>query len=91
MAGVVAIIVKVMPEGTDVDIGGLKRKVTEVLEAEGGQNISFEVEEVAFGLKALKVKFAWDEDKEGEIYEERLREIGGVSSVDTVDYRRAFG
>lgn len=91
MAGIVAIIVKVMPEGIDSDIEKLKDECKKVLESEGAQNISFEVEEVAFGLKALMVKFAWDEEKEGEIYEKKLGEIEGVSSVDTVDYRRAFG
>jgi len=91
MAGIVAIIAKVMPESPDVDIEALKKKSQEAIEAEGGQNVSFEVEEVAFGLKALKVKFAWDEEKEGTIYEEALGKIEGVSSVDTVDYRRAFG
>jgi elongation factor 1-beta len=91
MAGVVAIIVKVMPESPEVDIEKLKVKCREALESEGGQNVSFEVEDVAFGLKALMVKFAWDEEKEGEVYEKKLGEIEGVSSVDTVDYRRAFG
>jgi len=91
MAGVVAVIVKVMPEGPDSDLDKIKGEVEKVLSSEGAQNISFEVKEVAFGLKALMVKFAWDEEKEGEIYEKKLGKIEGVSSVDTVDYRRAFG
>jgi elongation factor 1-beta len=91
MAGTVAVIVKIMPDSPEEDLEKIKASAKEKLEAEGGQNISFEEEPVAFGLKAIKVKFAWDEEKEGEIYEKKLGEIEGVSSVDTVDYRRAFG
>jgi translation elongation factor aEF-1 beta len=88
---IVAVIAKVMPEGLNVDLEGLKGKAQKVLEDEGAKNVSFEIKEVAFGLKALMVKFAWPEEQEGEIYETKLGEIEGVSSVDTVDYRRAFG
>jgi len=91
MAGIVAIIVKIMPEGPDTDLEAIKEKVKAELESDGAQNISFEEEEVAFGLKAIKVKFAWDEEKDGSLYEDKLARVENVSSVDTVDYRRAFG
>lgn len=88
---IVAVIVKVMPSGTDVDIEGLKAQVTNVLEGDGAQNISFETQEVAFGLKALMVKFAWPEEKDTSLFEGKLAEIEGVGSAVTEDYRRAFG
>ena len=91
MAGVVAIIVKIMPDGPDADLESIKGKAQSVLEGEGAQNISFEEKPVAFGLKALMVKFAWDEEKDSSVYEDKLSGIDGVSSATTEDYRRAFG
>jgi len=91
MAGIVAVIVKIMPESPDVDLSGIEGSVKSLLESEGAQNISFEVRDVAFGLKALMVKFAWPEDKDSSVYEDTLAGIEGVSSAMTEDYRRAFG
>jgi len=54
-------------------------------------NISFEIREVAFGLKAVMIKFAWPEEKDTSIFEDKLAAIGDVSSAVTDDYRRAFG
>ena len=91
MAGIVAVIVKVMPESSDSNLGRVKSEAMRVLSDEGAQNISFELKDVAFGLKALMIKFAWPEDKDSSIYEDKLIEIEDVSSVSTEDYRRAFG
>jgi translation elongation factor aEF-1 beta len=91
MAGIVAVIVKIMPESPDSNLGRIKSEAMQELMDEGAQNISFETEEVAFGLQALKVKFAWPEDKDSSIFEDKLSKIREVSSAATVDYRRAFG
>ena len=91
MAGVVAVIVKIMPESPDEDLSIIKEKAQELLKKNGAQNISFEERDVAFGLKAIMIKFAWDEEKDTSVYEDKLGEIDGVSSVNTDDYRRAFG
>ena len=91
MSGIAAVIVKIMPESPDINLEEIKESVKERLQPEGAQNISFEEKSIAFGLKAVFVKFAWPEDKDTSIFEEKLSEIEGVSSVDTEDYRRAFG
>ena len=91
MAGIVAVIVKIMPESPDVDLSRIEGSVKSLLESEGAQNISFEVRDVAFGLKALMVKFAWSEDKDSSVYEDALSGLEGVSQATTEDYRRAFG
>jgi len=91
MAGIVAIIVKIMPEGPETDLDRIKEEAEAKLKEDGAQNISFEIKDVAFGLKALMIKFAWDEEKDGSIYEDKLAGIEGVSSATTDDYRRAFG
>ena len=88
---IVAVIVKIMPESPDVDLEDIKESAKEKLESDGAQNISFEEKPVAFGLKAVMVKFAWPEEKDTSIFEDNLAGIEGVSSVDTEDYRRAFG
>ena len=91
MVGIVAVIVKLMPKNPDVDVAGLQGKARKVLEKKGAKNISFEINELAFGLKALMIKFAWLEEKGSSVYEDALGKIEGVSSASTEDYRRAFG
>jgi len=46
---------------------------------------------VAFGLRAVMMKFAWPEEKSTDIIEKKLSEVENVSSVNIEDYRRAFG
>ena len=91
MAGVVAIIAKIMPESPDEDLEKIKVEAQKKLEEDGAKNISFETKEIAFGLKAIMIKFAWDEEKDSSVYEDKLSAIEGVSSATTEDYRRAFG
>ena len=91
MAGIVAVIVKIMPNGPDEDLEKIKTGAKERLKEDGALNISFELKDVAFGLKAVMVKFAWPEEKDTSIFEDKLAGIEGVSSAVTDDYRRAFG
>jgi translation elongation factor aEF-1 beta len=89
--GIVAVIAKIMPESPDTDLKAIKKKAETILKKEGAQNISFEEKEIAFGLKAIMVKFAWQEEKDSSVYENKLSSIKDVSSATTDDYRRAFG
>jgi len=91
MAGIVAVIIRVMPESLETNLDELKMQIKKDLEAEGAQNISFEEEEVGFGIKAILAKFAWPEDKNTDIIENIVSEIEHVSSMKIEDYRRAFG
>ena len=51
-----------------------------------------EQEPIAFGLKALKITFAMDENKGStDTLEEDINGIEGVNSVEVVDVRRAIG
>jgi len=88
---VVAVIAKVMPASPEADLEKIKQEASKELEAKGAQNISIEEQPVAFGLKALMIKFAWPEEKETEIIESTLSKIENVSSATIEDYRRAFG
>lgn len=74
--GNVAIRYRVMPDGPDVNLGEIRAKLL-VLGAR-------EVQEkpVGFGIKLLDVLFVMP-DKEGPAVEDKIREISGVSSVET--------
>lgn len=91
MAGIVAVIVKIMPSSPETNLEEIKSKASKTLESEGALNISFEEKPIAFGLKALMIKFAWPEEKDTDIIENSLSKIENVSSVTIEDYRRAFG
>jgi translation elongation factor aEF-1 beta len=88
---IAAVIAKIMPDSPEADLKEIQSKSTEILEKNGAQNISYSIEEVAFGLKAVMAKFAWPEEKDTSIYEDALAKIPNVSSCQTSDYRRAFG
>lgn len=82
--GNVLVTYRVMPEGTEVDLA----KLTKEVEAIGRLAKRFEVkaEPFAFGLKVLVAKFVV-EDGSGlnDAIEERLRQLAGVSSVETLE------
>mgnify|MGYP001598495048 CR=1 FL=1 len=91
MTGIVAIIVKIMPDSPDADLAHIVREAEKKLVHLGAKIVSFEEKPIAFGLRALFFKFAWPEEKDSSVYEDALAEIAGVGSVNTDDYRRAFG
>mgnify|MGYP000648678287 CR=1 FL=1 len=91
MAGIVAVIVKILPESPDTNLEEIKNNAKRTLENHGALNISFEEEPIAFGLKAIKIKFAWPEEKNTDIIDNELSKIEHVSSASIEDYRRAFG
>ena len=91
MAGIAAVIVQMLPDSPEADLKKIESEAKSILEKEGSQNISFKEEPIAFGLKAIKIKFAWPEEKSTDIIENTLKKIPRVSSVKIEDYRRAFG
>jgi translation elongation factor aEF-1 beta len=89
--GIAAVIVKIMPSSPDANLDMIKNSAKELMEKEGAKNISFEVRDIAFGLRAVIMKMAWIEEKDTSIIEDGLAKIDNVSSVMIEDYRRAFG
>jgi len=88
--GVAALKIKIMPE-QGVNLEELKTKLESSLTKAGAIRIeSIEEQEIAFGLKALILTLAWPEEKETEDAANSCK-IDNVSSVDIIDYRRAFG
>jgi len=89
--GVAALKIKVLPKDPKADLKKLQTKIEVSLKKAGAVKInSVEIEEIAFGLKALIVTLAWPEALATEKAEEAVK-IAGVSSTEILDYRRAFG
>ena len=88
---IVAVKIKVMPESPETNLKELEEDVGEMLKNNDVKNPSFEIEPIAFGLKALIVMFGWPEEKELENLEEELNGIDGVGSIEVIDIRRAIG
>ncbi len=81
--------IKLMPESPSVDLEKVKADAVKTIELSGGKSTGFEIEDIAFGLKAVIASIRLTEDKSGEVLEANLAKIEGVSSVSVIDYRRA--
>jgi len=86
-----AVIVKIMPSSPNTNLKEIEESARKILEAKGAKNLSIEEQDIAFGLKAIMLKFAWPEENGTDLIEESLSKIKDVSSVTIEDYRRAFG
>jgi elongation factor 1-beta len=89
--GTAILIVKIMPDSIDTNLNNIKDEAKKRLETLGASSITFEEKPIAFGLKAILVKFAIPEEKGSDIVEQQLSSINQVSSATIEDYRRAFG
>jgi len=89
--GIAGVKIRIMPTSPEVDLEKLKKTARVIIERMGGKNCNFEEEPIAFGLRAIIAFFAWPEELELESLERFLNKIEEVSSVQTIDMRRAFG
>ncbi|MDI6737889.1 MAG: hypothetical protein QME12_05235 [Nanoarchaeota archaeon] len=85
------ITIKLMMDSPETDIKAVEEKAKEVLKANEGEFYKAEVEEVAFGLKALNLVFTCNEKLGSDMFEEKLKDIEGVSSSQCTDFRRTIG
>ena len=90
MAGA-AVKIKIMPSSPDANLDEIEAKAKQLIETEKGKVAKVEREPIAFGLNAIIILFAWDEDCDREALEEKLKQIENVNSAEIVDFRRAFG
>jgi elongation factor 1-beta len=88
MAGIVGVKVKLMPESPEVNLEEIESKAKEIVEKSGGNNKEYEIQPIAFGLKALIVFFFYDEEKDTSEIEQKLREIDKVQSAEIIDLRK---
>jgi len=89
--GTAVIKIKIMPSSVEENLEAVKEEAEKAILKREGAHCKFEEENIAFGLKALIVSFALDENLELEIIERDLEKIEGVNSVQVIDMRRAFG
>lgn len=89
----VVVTMKLMGESPEADMNAIEKEtVIRIKNFTGFDNYKAEVQEVAFGLKALQIMFVMDEAKGNlDPLEEDLSTIPEVNSVETTDVRRAVG
>ena len=86
------ITMKLMPESVEADLEVIKSKAIEVI---NGFNPIGEVttseEPVAFGLKAVMIKFVIVEETGTDAVEEKLAALDNVMSAEVAGYSRTLG
>ena len=86
------VTIKIMPTSPEVDLDVLKSEARIKANEFGAELLDKdEIEPVAFGLKALKLMFLFDESKGSEDLVNLISEIPNVSSAEVCDMRRAVG
>jgi translation elongation factor aEF-1 beta len=76
--GKISCVYKVMPEDAETDLEAIKEQIKEVLDVE-----DLGEEEVAFGLKAVKVStITKDEEGGTDAVEEKLSNLKNVQSIE---------
>lgn len=93
----VVITLKIMPKGPEVNLDNVYSEATKLVRAfvdakhKDGE-VRKEIEPIGFGLKALKLLFAMDENLgTTEKLEEQIKTLPDVESVECTDARRAIG
>ena len=88
---IAAVKIKIMPSSPEANLREIETGIRKILDRNNVKNPQFEIQPIAFGLKALIVLFGWPEEKSLDELEESLKEIVDVNSVQVIDIRRAIG
>ena len=89
--GFTAVQMKIMPESPSSDLKAIEKKAEETINSMHKTLVRFEEEPIAFGLNAIILSFAWNDEIELEKLEAEFQKIAQVSSVEVLDIRKAFG
>ena len=89
--GIALIKIKIMPTSPEVNLEEIQEKAKEIVTSKQGNKVEFEIQPIAFGLKAVIIGFELNESYELEPIEEELKKIENVNSTQVIDMRRAFG
>ncbi|MGC8547859.1 MAG: hypothetical protein ACP5MC_02580 [Candidatus Micrarchaeia archaeon] len=76
--GDVAVLFRVYPEGNNAE--EVKKQIIDSLHPQ-----SIAVEDVAFGIKVIKVLFVHDDKTGSSEFEDKLRKVKGVNEVEVLD------
>ncbi len=86
--GITGIKIKLMPSSPEVDVEKVSESAKVLVEGRGGKNREYEIQPIAFGLKAVIAFFEWPEEKSLDDLEEQLKKIEDVNSVQVIDMRK---
>lgn len=89
--GITAVQMKLMPVSPEANLQEIEKKAEEIINSMHKTLVKIEEEPIAFGLKAIILSFAWNDEIDTEKLEAELEKIENVSSVETLDIRKAFG
>ncbi len=79
---------KIMPDSPDADLEKITQEAKKIVETFGGTNKEYEIQPIAFGLKAVIAFFIYPEDKSTEHLIEEFQSIEHVSSAELIDMRK---
>ena len=82
---------KIMPKSPEANLNNIQKGIEQILNRKNIKNFKFEIQPIAFGLKALIVLFGWPEEEELNTLEENIQKISEVGSLEILDMRRAIG
>lgn len=88
MTGINGVKYKLMPNSPEVNLSEIELKAKKIVEQFGGNNKEYEIQPIAFGLKAIIVFFFYPDDKDSESLEEKFMAIEGVNSCELIDMRK---
>jgi len=88
MVGINGAKYKLMPKSPDEDLEEIKIAAKKIVEDFGGNNKEYEIEPIAFGLKAIIVFFFYPDNKSTEHLEEEFEKVEGVQSAKLIDMRK---
>jgi len=88
----VMVVIRIMPESTEVDLKKLEEEVRKVVTDFGGDVTKVDTVPIAFGLQALDIEFFMDESLGAtDPLEEKLTDLKDVTSASTTSVRRTVG
>lgn len=88
MAGINGAKYKLMPVSPDSDLNAIQEAAKKIVKDFGGTNKEYEIEPIAFGLKAVIVFFFYPDNKDTEHLEEEFAKIENVQSAKLIDMRK---
>lgn len=88
MSGINGAKYKLMPTGPEADLTKIEQAARKIVENFGGKNKPYEIQPIAFGLKAVIVFFFYPDDKDTEHLEEEFTKIPEVQSAQLIDMRK---
>jgi elongation factor 1-beta len=86
--GIAGVKIKIMPQSPDVNLEEMQHRIKALVEESGGKNNPYEIQPIAFGLKAIIAFFQWPEEKALEELEQKIEELDHVQSVQVIDMRK---